>query len=135
MDAINLRVSDCHFIGASNEMRAASYYLKQSVQVYFPVCQQSAVDFIIERDNKLLKVQVKTATWSKSGKYKYLQCRTRLTNEHQNIKPSELYDILFVVGENWMWEIPSHLVTSSNISLLNTGRNKVQWMEYLVDRD
>lgn len=127
------RENICHYKGASNELRAASYYLDLGFQVYFPVCQQGAVDFIVDKGSQgLLKVQVKTATWVKAGNNKYLQSRTRLTNKYQDIKPIELYDIFFVVSDSGLWEIPSSLIKSSNLCLQNTGKNRVQWQEFKV---
>lgn len=91
--------------------------------------QQGPVDFVIDRRGSLLRVQVKTATWSKAGKNRYLQCRTRLTNKHQDIRPSELYDLLFVVAPaGRLWEIPAERIDSSNLSLDGPCR----WDQYVI---
>lgn len=123
-----------HFVGAASELSAAKYYLSRGNQVYFPVVQQGPVDFVVQSGDTLLKVQVKTATWSKSGGNKYLQCRTRLTNKYKDYLPKQLYDILFVVSDIGYWEIPAELITSSNLSLANTGNNKCQWNDYIITR-
>lgn len=125
-------IHERHYKGAVNELKAMNYYLGKGCQVYTPICQQGVVDFIVDSGTDLAKVQVKTATWVKSGNHKYLQCRTRLTNKYQSRKPYELYDILFIIYENKYWEIPSYSIKSSNISLENTGENKVQWDIYKI---
>jgi len=110
-----------HCVGASSELKAAAHYTGQGHQVYFPMVSQSHVDFILERQGKLDRVQVKTATWNKSYANHYLQARTRLTNKHQDKKPSDCYDLFVVVHENDIWEIPADLIKSSNISLRRTN--------------
>jgi len=129
MNELNL-ISE-HYTGACSEVKAQAYFLNQDHQCYIPIVQQSCVDFIIEKDSKILKVQVKTATWVKSGNNKYLQCRTKLTNKYKDKKPHELYDILVIIYEDMIWEIPAKDIESSNLSLLNTGKNKTQWGKYL----
>lgn len=106
-----------HYKGAANEHAAASWFLKRGFIVCWPFPQQSCIDFVVLKDKKFSTVQVKIATWSKTGNNKYLQCRTRLTNKYQNIKPSDLYDLMFIVCGNDCWIIPSEHIESSNISL------------------
>lgn len=122
-----------HFTGSLSELKAACYFLRLGRQVFFPVVQQGPVDFVVEDGPNLKRVQVKTATWSKTGKNRYLQARTRLTNKYQDFLPRELYDILFVVSDLGNWMIPSEVIESSNISLANTGKNECQWEEYKLD--
>jgi hypothetical protein len=114
-------------------MLAAAFYLSKDMQVYFPICQQGPIDFIVEKEGGYKRVQVKTACWITSGNNKYLQCRTRLTNKYQDVTPVELYDILFIISNIGYWEIPSFEIDSSNISLQNTGRNKCRWEEYKIN--
>lgn len=125
-------ISKDHYKGAASELKAMTYYLEKGMQVYNPVTQQGVVDFIVDTGSKLLKVQVKTATWIKSGNNKYLQCRTRLVNKYKDKLPKDLYDILFVVNGGTYWEIPARLIKSSNLSLENTGKGKVQWKEFRI---
>ena len=63
-----------HIIGSINEAKAALYYLKQGYCVYWPAVQQSPVDFVVEKDKVLLKVQVKTAVNKRIRGGEYLQC-------------------------------------------------------------
>lgn len=120
--ALTLRESACHYIGAANEHLAATYFLAQKHQVYWPAMQQGAVDFVVFINGVFKRVQVKTATWNKSGPYKYLQCRTRLTKTHQGFKPSELYDLLVIVApDGRIWVIPAEIVDSSNVCLDGDG--------------
>ena len=131
MDKLGLHKD--HYTGATSEVQATAYYLEQGFQVYMPVVQQSWVDFIVEKDGILFKVQVKTATWNKSaGRYKYLQCRMAFTNKYK-VRPKEAYDIMIIVKDEMLWEIPSYKIDTTNLSLMNTNPNsnkEYKWDEY-----
>jgi hypothetical protein len=121
-----------HYVGSMSEHLAAAWYLGRGYQVYWPAMQHSFVDFVVEKKRRLQKVQVKTATWSKSGRHAYLQCRTRLTNKSQILTPVEIYDVLVIISEKWVWEIPAELIVSSNLSLGTTRTAGVvsRWDKY-----
>lgn len=133
-----LGASKEHYIGCANEYKAAAYYMFNGGQVYWPSVQQTNVDFVVELKGKLKKVQVKTATWTKSGNHSYLQCRTRLRNKYQDAKPSDMYDILFIIYRNRYWEIPASKIDSSNLSLCTTNfktKKQNKWHSYEVTLD
>lgn len=123
-----------HYTGAVSELVAQQWYLARGCQVYVPVVQQGWVDFVVDDPIKgLLKVQVKTATWTKSGNYHYLQCRTRLTNKYQAVLPEDMYDVLVIIHSDRLWEIPADEITSSNLSLDTTNKNSrsdFRWSKY-----
>jgi len=121
-----------HYTGALSELKAQQFYLSEGCQVYVPVVQQGWVDFVVDKDG-LKKVQVKTATWVKSGKYSYLQCRTRLTHKYKDTQPKDRYDILLIIFEDRVWEIPAEEIDSSNLSLDTTNYNSnagYRWTKY-----
>lgn len=123
-----------HYKGAESEHIAAAYYLSKARQVYWPAVQQGCIDFIVEDQSQFRRVQVKTATWMKSGTGMYLQCRTRLTNKYQAFTCSDLYDILFVVGpDGELWEIPAEKIQSSNLSLKRSSGKSCEWDDYRVN--
>ena len=115
MDKLRLRPE--HYVGAASEHFAAYYFMDLGHQVYWPAVAQSAVDFLIEDDSGIYKVQVKTATMNRADGREYLQCRTRLTNGGQDLHPKDLYDYLVVVYQGELLVIPSGVIESSNISL------------------
>ena len=124
-----------HYTGAMNEVKAQAYYLEQGYQVYTPIVQQSWVDFIVEKDSTLFKVQVKTATWNTVGSFKYLQSRVKLTNKYGK-HPKDLYDILDVLSSDTIWEIPSSIIDTTNLSLANNNdrsKKEYKWDEYIVN--
>jgi hypothetical protein len=123
---MNNRLYPEHFTGAVSELKAAQWFLKQNMQVYIPIVQQSCVDFVVDWDG-LQTVQVKTGTINKSGNNEYLQARTQLSNKYKDFQPKELYDLLVVVYKDDMWVIPSSVVDSTNISLWNE-----KWTQYKV---
>lgn len=113
-------LASAHYTGAASELLAASFFLKHGYQVYWPAAQQSWVDFVIYKDEKFQRVQVKTAWWNRSSNHDYLQCRIRSTNKYQDIHPKDAFDLLVVIYEQDLWIIPSHELDSSNISLKGT---------------
>ena len=125
-------IHECHYTGCASELKAAAYFLEQGYQVFMPTIQQGHIDFVILTEDGFKAVQVKTATWQKSGPNKYLQVRTQLTNKYKHLKPKDLYDILFCIKGNDAWIIPAESINSTNLSLQNTGRNKVQWGEFKI---
>lgn len=120
-----LRLSPEHYVGAASEHFAAYYFMNLGSQVYWPAVAQSAVDFLIEDETGIFKVQVKTATMNRCYSNSYLQCRTRLTNGGQDLKPKDLYDYLVVVYQGELWVIPSDVIGSSNLSL-----RAAKWDDY-----
>lgn len=51
-----------HFIGEITEQQVALEFLKLGIMVSKPLVQSSRYDFIIDVNNKLFKIQVKTCT-------------------------------------------------------------------------
>lgn len=95
-----------HLQGLANELLAATHFAEQGYQVYFPMATQSKCDFVIERDNKLLKVQVKTAAWNRAGRYNYLQCRLVSRNQmgYKGFYQKGDFDVIvFISPEKRMW--------------------------------
>lgn len=97
-----------HLKGLANELLAANHFAEQGYQIYFPLATQSKCDFIIERDSKLQKVQVKTAAWNKPPRspHKYLQCRLVSRNQQGYkgfYKEGDFDVIVFVSPEKRMW--------------------------------
>ena len=134
IDSCGLRKE--HIKGAKSELLAQCYYLDRGYQVFTPVVQQGWVDFIVYKDGKTLRIQVKTATWTYSNKHcnhGYLQVRTNSTNKYQE-ELFNKYDILLIIKDNKIWEIPSKEIKSNNISLESTNPNskkEYKWDKYL----
>ena len=127
-----------HYLGASNEYLAASYFLRNGYQVFFPAVQQGWIDFVIYDGEKFQKVQVKTATWNRSsGAHWYLQCRVRFHAKYDDVLPSAAYDILCVLHEEGIWVIPSHEVDyTSNLCLMSNNPNyRPRGKDFSIFRD
>lgn len=125
-----------HLTGGASELKAATYYLELGYQVYFPIVQQGKVDLIIEdfTNKTLARVQVKTAYWNVFGSHEYLQCRTRTVNKYQTLPIDMNYDILVIIFGDELWVIPASVVTSSNITLRDRVRGRVDWDQYKIIR-
>lgn len=123
-----------HAKGARNEMFVAFHYIELGHQIYWPQIQQDATDLIVDKDGHLHRVQVKTAWWNQSGPFKYLQARMRSTGKGVFMPADGRYDIMAVVFESELWEIPAAKITSSNICLRGDrpGRKPEAWDAYKV---
>lgn len=124
-----------HFKGAASELTAALHYINKGWQVYFPVCQQGQVDFVTQSPEGLVRVQVKSATWNKShpnASNAYLQCRTSQVHKEHGIPQHHCYDLLVIVGEGEIWEIPSSLIDSTNLSLKVISGKPTRWDAFRV---
>ena len=93
-----------HHIGAVNEAKAQLYFVKEGWEIYIPRMTQSKCDFIAVKGSEVAKVQVKTASWCKTGPWSY--CQTRLINRLGQLYAPEDYDLLFVVDDKHAYMIP-----------------------------
>lgn len=86
---------------------------------------QSRCDFVVEKDNVFSKVQVKTATWSRAGPFKYLQ--VRLSSSNKNLRKyytKEDFDLLAVADGNRLWIAPfSQIEGKTSLCLESTNPN------------
>ncbi|MCB0627937.1 MAG: hypothetical protein KDC43_29430 [Saprospiraceae bacterium] len=111
------------YSGMISEYKAAQFFTEIGWRVYWCFESQSKDDFIINKGNIFKKVQVKTATWSRSGKYKYLQCRVSNRNRYPNPKyVVEDFDlIVFIDGDNiWIADI-TEILGMNSVALMSTN--------------
>ncbi len=115
--------SHLHYSGAASELLVGSHLLAEGADVYFPSMGQGRCDLIYLRENEAVKVQVKTTTWSKSGVWKYEQCRLSMSrgSVYQKTYTTEEIDELWVVGTH-LWCFPSSLIAGRTSLCLNTSR-------------
>ena len=97
--------TDKHKTGVSTELYVAHLLAEKGYGVYFPFLTQSRHDLVVSFDNLFFKVQVKTATWSKTGPYQYLQCRLVSRNKYRRAYTEDDVDIFVFVDDTkrvWM---------------------------------
>ena len=70
-----------HFIGEITEQEVAIAFLKLGIQVSKPLVQSSRYDFVIDVNNNLYKIQVKTGTLKEDS---YIEFAT--STSHTNTK-------------------------------------------------
>lgn len=70
--------------GVSAELFVASKLSEQGYNILWPLITQSRYDLVIEKDGLFQKVQVKKATYSLTGTYRYLQARLSGKNKQTN---------------------------------------------------
>ena len=94
-------------IGLSAELYVASWYADNDYVIYWPMSTQSRCDFLAEKNGIFEKIQVKKATWSQTGPYKYLQCRLINRNKHAKWYEKGDFDyIVFVDDARRLWRVP-----------------------------
>ena len=97
---------DNFLYGLSTELYAASYFADLGYKIYWHMETQSRADFVIEKDGVFQKIQVKKATWSQTGPYKYLQCRLKSRNKCREWYSEGDYDLLVIVDKPRIWIAP-----------------------------
>lgn len=109
------------------------FYTEQGHQAFLPTVRNGPVDLVVDKGSSIHRVQVKTATWIRSGPFSYLQCRIRSANRKLTAQSGH-YDTLVVVHGEELWEIPADLIFSTNICLRGTrpGRKEEAWDAYKV---
>ena len=128
MKPINIQ----HQSGLISELTAMQYMISEGYTVFIPVCTSPKCDFIAMNEQEVLKVQVKTATWSKSSKYSYLQCRLSSRNK----KPNPIYqegdfDICLFVDNRRIWKVPfENIEGMTSICLDSDNKNYKPYKDY-----
>lgn len=125
-----------HIKGAASELKAQTYFLENGYQVFQPVIQHGIADFIVYKDGKFSKVQVKTAYTMDSGDYNYLLVRlgrstaTRAGTKTRTYDPNvddDCFDILFVVYEDEQWLVPNDSLPEGKMTVYFNGSGRAGW--------
>ena len=112
----NTKIQGCIGLG-----QAVAYFTKMGYTVSSPLNDSQDYDLVVEIDEKLYKVQVKTTTIkSKSGYYQpYIRQTCKNTKRNYTKAATELkYDYLFVTGDNLeSWFIPKDKIKEIKTAL------------------
>ena len=98
-----------HFKGEITEQQVAIEFLKLGLQVCKPLVQSSKYDFVVDIENKLYKIQVKTSTPKEENSYIEFATSTSHTNTRGtlNLTYSENdVDFFFFFYNNECYLIP-----------------------------
>src|SRR5215218_10052696 len=103
--------------GDLGELSAMEWLVSRGACIYAPVFHSPHVDLIAELGDRMLRVQVKTCTYHRNGRW-CVQIATCGGNQSWNgtVKRRDpaRYDLLFVlVADGRRWCIPSHAVEST----------------------
>lgn len=106
--------------GDIGEARAVYEYTRLGWVVCTPLCDSAKYDLIIERDGEIKRVQVKTSSYSRDGKY---EVHLATLGGNQSYKTSRNrkdgdYDELFVLvdsGDCWM--VPADLLKRTKVTI------------------
>jgi len=110
---------------------AISWFVMNGNTVCIPLTDSQEYDLVVEIDNKLCKVQVKTATTKKKDYYK-AGLRTRTTKDGKNVFKAfdkSLTDYLFILtlsGEKY-------LIPSNEIEIITAITLYEKYNKYKVD--
>ena len=110
---------------------AIGYYAAKGYTVSIPLTDSQSYDLIVEIEHVLQRVQVKTATFQRNGKY---ECNLKVCGGNRSagniIKrfDATTVDVIFVVTEEMtMYHIPSDKTNSTTILVLGP-----KYQEYIV---
>lgn len=114
--------------------RAIAYYTAKCVPIMLPLNDTQKYDLVIDRDDKLYRVSVKTTQYKKeSGNYEVLlkNCGGSSGIPKTRLFDNTSCDILFILTvEGVMYEIPSNMVDVKNTLTLSN-----KWDKYIVTLD
>jgi hypothetical protein len=114
MRSMQLRQMNPREQGDIGERLAAAWLLQAGYHVWVPFGHSPHVDLLAEEERQLRRIQVKTSTHFRKGRWVICVC-TKGGNQSWSGKVKELdpaqYDFLFVlVADGRMWFIPSDQV-------------------------
>ena len=120
--------------GDLGELSAMDWLVAQGYALYLPLGHSPNVDLIAERDEKLLRVQVKTSTVVRRGRWDVTIC-TRGGNRSWNrlvkrFDPDHCEVLFVLVADGRRWFIPSRSVGAG--ASLRLGGPK--YAEFEVER-
>jgi hypothetical protein len=100
-----------HRNGATGELKAAAYFSEQGYEIYSPWYGAGSIDFIAVKQQEIIRVQVKSAYWTRrpSG-CEYLQVTIRKGAGGNQSYTKEDCDVIVVVHENKLWQFPVEAV-------------------------
>ena len=121
--------------GTVSEYKAALYFLRSGVRLYWPAFQSDHLDFVILENDVFNGVQVKSAYWKtdygrkgNTKPYPYLLVQTGgPKTRHLGIR----YDRLVAVYEEDLWDIPATVIKGAPELRLRGTRTR-KWDKYLV---
>lgn len=127
-----------HFIGEITEQEVALEFLKRGIQVSKPLVQSSRYDFIIDVNDILYKVQVKTCALKDEGARLEFATSTSHTNtrgtKNLSYKSNEVdFFATFFNGECYL--IPYNICgkRTQNLRLAPTKNGQVQGIKFAKD--
>ena len=135
MFVLELRQANPRRQGDIGEMTAAEWLTRNGYGVWIPLCHSSDVDLIAEGEGSYYRIQVKTATVFRNGRYE-VSLATRGGNQSwsgcvKTLDPTR-YDYLFIlVADGRKWFIPAAEVGGTSGILL--GGPKYAGFEVDVD--
>ena len=113
-----------HFIGVASELKASAFFAERGYEVSFPMSSQSRFDFIATSGDQIIKVQVKTISYEKIGKYTYGKSRIGSPKDDRAEYTHVSADMFMFVGDGDLYLIPTeHIIGHTCISFGNDNEN------------
>jgi hypothetical protein len=109
---------DTAALGLASELLVASHLAAKGFEVHMAIASQSRADLVYIKEGRAVRVQVKTAQWSRfgDGQFSYERCPL-LTKSHLSGYTQDEIDELWVVGTH-LWCFPiDKLVGKRHIAL------------------
>ncbi len=118
-------------------MFVASKLIQQGYNVLFPLATQSRYDLVAEDcEGRFIKIQVKKATWSKSGSYSYLQARISGKNKLTNTpyKSKDIDEFAFTDMNRVWFAVFEEVGNLTSVCLDSTNPNYKPQTKYNPER-
>lgn len=110
-------VIDSFNLGVASEFIVAGFLMEMGYEVFLPFDRRSKQDLLCIKDNKIQRIQVKRAGWSKSKSNEYL----RVSCASHGVKYSKVdIDLLAVLDPSHrMWLIPIEEISEKQVLILD----------------
>ena len=127
-----------HFIGEITEQQVAVEFLKLGILISKPLVQSSKYDFIVDINDKLYKIQVKTGTPKEDNAYIEFATSTSHTNTRGtiNLTYSEKdVDFFATMYEGQCYLVPREVCGSRNqrLRLIPTKNGQIKGITFAKD--
>jgi hypothetical protein len=119
---LDLRQTHPRLQGDIGEAAAIAWLTRAGYGVWVPLGHSPDADLIAQRDDRLLRIQVKTSTAFRNGRYE-VSLTTKGGNRSWSGRAKDLdpgrYEFLFVlVGDGRQWFIPAAAIEARTMLLL-----------------
>lgn len=120
MDGNSLMLMAQHARGSSSEHIVASYLAAQGYELYAPAVTHTRADLVYVKDDKPVRVQVKSSTMSRGSDNRFNYEQSRLANSGRSPYTEADVEEIWIVGTH-LWRFPISLCSGRTSLFLGSN--------------